>query len=427
MEVQSLAIEALTADPRNTRKHSTRNVAAIAASLDEFEQQTPIVVSSDMIIRKGNGTYLAAKKLGWTHLDCVVTDLTGSALRAYAIADNRSGDAEIGSTWNGLVLAEELVDLKADYDLDTLGFEEIEFEALAKEHDLIDVTGHQRQAPEPIEPPGEPQTRPKDLWFLGPHRLLCADATQPMSFHSLMDSQKANLLLTDPPYNVALGMNETPEQAAARNRRTDGKVVANDSMSDDEFLEFLTTALTFSFDVMEAGASFYIWHADSEGYNFRKAIHDCKQKVRQCLIWKKNALVMGRQDYHWIHEPCLYGWKGGGSHSWYNDRKQTTVLEFDRPTRSKQHPTMKPMDLIAYQIENSAPPKGIVLDPFLGSGTTLLAANELGRKCFGLELDPAYCDVICRRYYDMTGDVPQRLAGAAFETKDAPAASGSVK
>ena len=158
-----------------------------------------------------------------------------------------------------------------------------------------------------------------------------------------------------------------------------------------------------AFSVIKPGASFYIWHADSEGYNFRGAVFECKQKVRQCLIWVKQALVMGRQDYQWKHEPCLYGWRDGASHGWYADRKQTTVLEFDRPSRSEEHPTMKPVALFAYQIGNSTAPQGLVYDPFLGSGTTLIAAEQLGRKCYGMEISPQYCDVIVKRWETLTG------------------------
>jgi site-specific DNA-methyltransferase (adenine-specific) len=174
-------------------------------------------------------------------------------------------------------------------------------------------------------------------------------------------------------------------------------------MSDSAFRDFLVACFQAAMEHMKPGASFYIWHADSEGLNFRGAIVDCKQRVRQCLIWKKQTLVMGRQDYHWMHEPCLYGWKEGASHGWYSDRKQTTVLEFDRPSRSTDHPTMKPVALIAYQIGNSTAPQGLIYDSFLGSGTTLIAAEQLGRKCYGMEISPQYCDVIVKRWEILTG------------------------
>jgi site-specific DNA-methyltransferase (adenine-specific) len=241
------------------------------------------------------------------------------------------------------------------------------------------------------------------LWILGEHRLLCGDSTKPEDVERLMVGAKADLMLTDPPYNVALGMNETPEQAKARNRRTDGKVVANDSMSDQEFRAFLVACFQQGFSSMKPGASFYVWHADTEGFNFRGAVRDCGEKVRQCLVWAKDVLVMGRQDYQWQHEPCLYGWKDGAAHGWYSDRKQTTLLKFDRPSRNQEHPTMKPVGLFAYLISNSTAPQGLAYDPFLGSGTTLIAAEQLGRKCYGMEISPQYCDVIVKRWETLTG------------------------
>lgn len=174
-------------------------------------------------------------------------------------------------------------------------------------------------------------------------------------------------------------------------------------MSDDAFRKFLVAAFSNAFEVLKSGGSFYIWHADSEGFNFRGAVRDCNEQVRQCLIWSKNSMVMGRQDYHWQHEPCIYGWKAGASHHWYADRKQTTLLQFDRPTRSAEHPTMKPVALLAYQIRNSSAPQALVYDGFLGSGSTLIAAHQLNRKCYGLELDPSYCDVIVDRFQRFTG------------------------
>ena len=242
------------------------------------------------------------------------------------------------------------------------------------------------------EPPADPITKPGDLWILGEHRVLCGDSTKAEDVGRLMAGAKADLWLTDPPYNVDY-----------TGKTKDALKVENDSMSDKNFREFLVGCFSQAFETMKPGASYYIWHSDSEGYNFRGAVHDCKQKVRQCLIWKKNTLVMGRQDYQWKHEPCLYGWKDGASHGWYTDRKQTTILEFDRPSRSLEHATMKPVALISYQIGNSTAPQGLAYDPFLGSGTTLIAAEQLGRKCYGMEISPAYCDVIVHRWEKLTG------------------------
>jgi DNA modification methylase len=219
------------------------------------------------------------------------------------------------------------------------------------------------------------------------HRVICGDSLDPEVVAELMGGGMADLLLTDPPYNVAY-----------TGKTKDALKIKNDSMSDEDFRAFLVRAFTAASSAMKSGASFYIWHADSEGLNFRAASKEAGLETRQCIIWNKQAMVMGRQDYQWKHEPCLYGWKEGSAHSWYSDRKQTTVLSFDRPSASAEHPTMKPVELFAYQIENSTKGGDIVLDTFLGSGTTLVACEKLGRVCYGVELDPHYCDVIVARY-----------------------------
>jgi DNA modification methylase len=264
--------------------------------------------------------------------------------------------------------------------------------------DLAEVWGVDVGDPDAVvedevpEPPADPVTKPGDLWILGEHRVLCGDATRPGDVARVMAGELADAWLTDPPYNVAyVGGTK------------DALTIENDSMPDAEFRAFLRAAYEAAFAVLKPGGAFYIWHADSEGFNFRGAAHDCGQRVRQCLIWKKDRLVLGRQDYQWRHEPCLYGWKDGAAHEWYSDRSQTTVLEFDRPTANSDHPTMKPVALIAYLLGNSTAPRGVVFDGFLGSGTTLVAAEQLGRKCRGLELSPGYCDVIVKRWETLTG------------------------
>jgi len=219
------------------------------------------------------------------------------------------------------------------------------------------------------------------------HRLVCGDSTDPDVVKVATGGAMADLLLTAPPYNVAYtgGTKEALK-------------IKNDSMPNEEFREFLKKAFIAAAENIKPGASFYIWHADSEGFNFRAACFDASLQIRQCLIWNKQSMVLGRQDYQWKHEPCLYGWRDGGAHVWYGDRKQTTVLSFDRPSVSAEHPTMKPVDLFAYQLENSTKSGDIVLDPFLGSGTTIIAAEKLGRICYGVELDPHYCDIIVSRF-----------------------------
>lgn len=231
-------------------------------------------------------------------------------------------------------------------------------------------------------------TQPGDVFLLGNHRLVCGDATISDHVNRLMDGRHADLVITDPPYNVNYE-GGTDEQLK----------IQNDSMSDSQFEQFLRKAYSFMYQLMKDGASIYVFHSDSEGYAFRKGFKEAGLKLAQCCIWVKNSLVMGRQDYHWKHEPVLCGWKPTGSHHWYSDRKQTTVWNFDRPVRSDLHPTMKPVALIAYPMQNSSAPGQIVTDLFAGSGSTLMAAEQTGRRCFALELDPVYCDVIVKRYH----------------------------
>jgi site-specific DNA-methyltransferase (adenine-specific) len=396
VKVESVPIATLSQDPANARKHDDKNLEAIKASLRRFGQQKPIVVDSSNVVRAGNGTLAAATALGWDSINVVQTDLQGSEATAYAIADNRTAEL---AEWDESVLAASLSSL-ADVDetwLSDLQFSEKELAELVastQEQEIIED-----EVPDLTT---DPVTQTGDLWMLGEHRLLCGDSTEAKEVGRLMNGKKADLWLTDPPYNVAY----TGKTSAAL-------TIENDSMSDDEFRKFLIKCFREAFEVLKPGASFYIWHADSEGHNFRGAIHDCEQTVRQCLIWAKNTMVMGRQDYQWKHEPCLYGWKKGASHGWYTDRKQTTVLEFERPTRSESHPTMKPVDLFAYQIGNSTAPQGLVFDSFLGSGTTLIAAEQLGRTCFGMELSPQYCDVIVERWEKLTGKKARLEGGGA--------------
>lgn len=233
---------------------------------------------------------------------------------------------------------------------------------------------------------------PGDIWQLGDHRLMCGDSTKASMIQELLSGENVDLYITDPPYNVAY-----------EGKTKDALTIQNDEMNDDSFRDFLVNAFMAADSVLKEGASFYIWHADIEGYNFRYAVKHCGWLMKQCLIWNKNAMVMGRQDYQWKHEPCLYGWKSGASHNWYSDRKQTTVLEFNKPNRNAEYPTMKPIELFAYQIQNSSRKGDIVLDSFGGSGTSIIACEQINRKCYMMELDPHYCDVIINRWETLTG------------------------
>lgn len=393
MITAQLKIADLSLDPSNVRKHDRKNLDAIKASLRKFGQQKPIVVDAKGIVIAGNGTMTAAQELGWTEIAVVRTELAGVEATAFAIADNRSAEL---AEWEDS-LADVLKALaKADVDLAELGFDE---NALSKISS--DLVGDPEIDAEPqLDKADELRVKwnveSGQLWQLGEHRLLCGDSTKAFDLEKLMIGEKAALWITDPPYNVAY-------------EGGTGLTIQNDDMDDSSFRAFLVAAYRAADAVMNEGAVFYVWHADSEGFNFRGAAHDIGWKVRQCLIWVKSSLVMGRQDYQWKHEPCLYGWKEGASHFWASDRKQTTVLEFNKPKRNGEHPTMKPIELFSYQIQNSSKTGDVILDSFGGSGTTLIACEQLKRKARIMELDAKYVAVILQRWADATGKTPVKL------------------
>lgn len=308
------------------------------------------------------------------------------------MADNQTATL---ATWDDSKLVAELLALQdQQFDLGLTGFTADELsELLAPEP--TDFAGDPDDVP---EPPTEPITQPGDLWLLGRHRLLCGDATNPEHIASLLDGATADLLLTDPPYGVAYV-----------GKTADALTIANDTLTGADYRAFLVRALGAVAPRLAPGAAFYLWHADSEGFAVRGACADVGLTVRQCLVWVKSTFALGRQDYHWKHEPCLYGWADGAAHTWLSDRTQTTVLEFDKPARNAEHPTMKPVELFAYLIGNSCPRGGLVLDPFGGSGTTLVAAEQTGRTACLLELDPKYADVIIQRFETLTGKKAERV------------------
>lgn len=377
-----VAVEALTPWTKNPRKNDPA-VKAVADSIKRFGFGAPLLArQANGEIIAGHTRLKAAIKLGLTEVPVRYLDLTESEAHALALADNKVGEL---AEWDDAVLAEVLKGMaEAGDNIEGLGWSSNDIQKMITEPGTEDG--------EVMEPPAEPITKPGDLWLLGDHRLLCGDSTKAEDVERLMAGARADLMLTDPPYNVDY-----------TGKTKDALKVANDSMADEDFRKFLASCFSAAFDSLKPGASFYVFHADSEGYNFRGAVKDCGQTVRQCLVWVKDVLVMGRQDYHWQHEPCLYGWKEGAAHGWYSDRKQTTLLRFNRPIRSEDHPTMKPVELFAYLMGNSTAPQGLAYDPFLGSGTTLIAAEQLGRKCYGMELSPAYCDVIINRWETLTG------------------------
>ena len=387
--MEMLPVAALVPYARNSRTHSEQQVAQIAASMREFGFTNPVLVDEAGGIIAGHGRVMAAKFLGLVEVPCIrLAHLSEAQKRAYVIADNKLA---LNAGWDEAMLRLELEDLQAaDFDLDLLGFNADELGALLTEPEP--ETEGLTDPDETPDPPARPVTVEGDVWLLGKHRVMCGDSTRIDQMEALTLGGGIDMWLTDPPYNVAY-----------EGKTKDALKIQNDSMSDGQFRQFLRDAYVAADAVMKPGAVFYVWHADSEGYNFRGAAQDAGWKVRQCLIWKKQSLVMGRQDYHWRHEPCLYGWKEGAGHLWASDRKQTTILEFDRPSRSAEHPTMKPVALFEYQMLNNTKGGDAVLDSFGGSGTTLIAAEKNGRIARLMELDPRYCDVIIKRWQDFTG------------------------
>lgn len=368
-------------------------VGAVAASIRNFGFRQPVVVDEQDVIIVGHTRYKAALKLGLAEVPVhVAKGLTPEQARAYRIADNQTATL---SAWDDGKLAAELMELqKADFDLALTGFPEDEVLRLLTQQNG-EVQGDPDEVP---DPPEEPVTKPGDLWLLGRHRLLCGDATKPEGLARLLPDGPADLLLTDPPYNVAY-----------EGKTADRLKIANDQMDPAAYRVFLASALAATMKHLRPGGSFYVWHADSAGLDVRLACADAGLVVRQCLVWVKSGMVLGRQDYQWKHEPCLYGWADGAAHTWLSDRSQTTVLEFDKPARNADHPTTKPADLFAYLVRNSCPPGGVVLDPFAGSGTALVAAEQTGRAACLVELDPRYADVIVARYESLSGGKAERL------------------
>ena len=405
LEVTYRKVEDLIPYARNARTHSDEQVARIAASIKEFGWTNPIIIDGENGIVAGHGRTLAARKLGLTEVPCIeLKNLTETQKRAYILADNRLA---LDAGWDNEMLALELGDLKdAGVDLELTGFSDEELdELLATPTESVD--GDEDEAPEPQE---EPVSKRGDVWILGAHRVMCGDSCSADDISKLFGSTggtpTVSLYLTDPPYNVAY-----------EGGTKDALTIQNDNMEDGQFRQFLVDAFSMADTVMKPGAVFYIWHADSEGFNFRGACRDVGWPVRECLIWAKNMFVMGRQDYQWRHEPCLYGWKEGAAHKWYSDRSQSTVLEFDKPTRNGVHPTMKPVELFRYLMEKSSKKGDVVFDSFGGSGTTLIASEETGRVARLMELDPRYVDVIVKRWQEMTGkEATLEETGATFNS-----------
>jgi DNA modification methylase len=370
-------------NPRKKLKPGDKEYEKIKNSIKEFGFADPLVVNSDMTIIGGHQRLTVAMGLGYTEVPCAVVNIDKTREKALNIALNK-----ITGEWDENLLADLLKDLDAaDFNTELTGFDPPEMEQLFNKVCDKDVKEDSFDVDEELKKPT--MSKPGDMWFLGKHKVFCGDSTNEENYVALMDGQKANLVLTDPPYNVDV-------------EETAGKIM-NDNMADEDFYKFLLVAYQAMYANLADDGSIYVWHADTEGLNFRKAFKDAGFYLSGCCIWKKNSLVLGRSPYQWIHEPCLYGWKQKGTHKWYSDRKQTTVWEYDKPRSSADHPTMKPVVLMSYPIRNSSATNGIVLDPFLGSGSTLIACCETDRICRGIELDPKFVDVIVKRYIEHEG------------------------
>ncbi|WP_040210828.1 site-specific DNA-methyltransferase [Clostridium polynesiense] len=387
MKWQSLSVDSLLPaeyNPRKKLKSGDKEYEKIKNSILEFGYVEPIIINYDMTVIGGHQRLTVLKDLGYTEVQCVVVHIENeNKVKALNIALNK-----ITGAWNEQLLADLLVDLQtANFNTDFTGFEAPEIEQLFSKVHNRDIEEDDFDVDEALKKPT--MTAKGDIWLIGKHRLICGDSTIPETYNFLMEGRKANLVVTDPPYNVDV-------------EETAGKI-QNDNMPDADFYKFLFEAFVNIEQSIESDASIYVFHADTQGLNFRKAFVDAGFHLSGCCIWKKNSLVLGRSPYQWQHEPCLFGWKKGGKHQWYSDRKQTTIWEYDRPKSSKEHPTMKPVALMAYPIQNSCMSNCIVLDPFLGSGSTLMACEQTGRICYGIELDEKFADVIVNRFVEQSG------------------------
>jgi len=387
MEIKELPLKELKPaayNPRKKLKKGDKEYEKIKQSLLKFGYVDPILVNEDLTVIGGHQRLTVLKDLDYETAKCVIVKLSKEDEKALNIALNK-----ITGQWDEALLADLLLDLQeSDFNLDLTGFEPPEIDdILSNVHDK-ELSEDEFDVEEELKRPT--LSRHGDIWQLGKHRVICGDSTKAETYKQLLDDRKANLVVTDPPYNVDV-------------EETAGKIL-NDNMSDGDFYQFLLSMFTQVENHMEDDASIYVFHADTEGLNFRKAFKEAGFYLSGCCIWKKNSLVLGRSPYQWQHEPCLYGWKKKGKHQWFSDRKQTTIWEYDRPKSSRDHPTMKPIQLMAYPIQNSSMRGTIVLDPFLGSGSTLIAADQTGRVCYGIELDEKFVDVIVKRYIEVTGD-----------------------
>ena len=385
MQIEDIAIKDITPYERNAKKHDERQVKNVMESIKAFGFAQPLVVDKNNVLIIGHCRLIAAKRLKMSKVPCVrMENLSDDDVARLRLLDNKLNESE----WDFDLLSEDVPTLDfSDFDIDW---------------DLPELDEDEPQEIIEDEAPENVETRCKlgDLWQMGGHRLICGDSTDVAVIDRLMDGVKADMWLSDPPYN-----------ADYTGGTKDALKIQNDCMSGDEFKEFLTNAFTTAYTALKGGASFYIWYSSREVVNFQSSLEESGFLVKQELIWNKSSLVMGRQDYQQKHEPCLYGWKDGNSHNWYGDRKQTTIIDFERPSKSDLHPTMKPIGLLAIQIKNSSKTDDIIFDGFGGSGSTLIACEQLNRKCYMCELDEHYCDVILQRWENLTGKTAELING----------------
>lgn len=381
----------------NARTHSKEQITKLRSSLREFGFINPVIIDRDFNVIAGHGRIEAAKAEGITEVPCVYVDhLTEAQKKAYILADNRMA---LDAGWDEELLAVELSELQdLGYDLAMTGFDEKELADLFSDKTDSDAKDDDFDLTAALEKASFVQRG--DVWTVGRHKLMCGDATSADDVNTLMGSVKANLILTDPPYGVSF-------------KSASGLTIQNDSMKNEEFYNFLLSAFKCMADHLEKGGAAYVFHADTEGLNFRRAFVDAGFHLAGCCIWVKDSLVLGRSDYQWQHEPVLYGFMQNGKHKWYSDRKQTTIWHFDKPKRNANHPTSKPLDLLGYPIGNSTQENAVVIDTFGGSGSTLMACEQMNRICYMMELDEKYASVILRRYVEDTGN-----ADGVFVTRD---------
>ena len=387
-EMQLVDIAKLVPYINNARTHSAEQITKLRSSLREFGFINPVIIDRDYSIIAGHGRVMAAKEEGISEVPCVFVDyLTSAQKKAYIIADNRSAqDAD----WDEELLRIEIESLKAEnFDVSLTAFDDDELVDLFAGDDAKDAEEDDFDLSQALEKAAFAEKG--DVWVVGRHRLMCGDATKAEDVEKLMDGHRANMWLTDPPYGVSF-------------KSSDGLTIQNDSIKGEEFYKFLFLSFQNVVAHLEAGAAAYIFHADTEGLNFRKAFVDVGFHLAGVCIWVKNSLVFGRSDYQWQHEPILYGFLKNGKHRWYSDRKQTTLWHYDKPKKNKNHPTSKPLNLLAYPIKNSSQENAIVVDTFGGSGSTLMVCEQLNRTCYTMELDEKYASVILRRYVEDTGD-----------------------